>query len=201
MFSPLSSLSPNKAKQRWIVHKLYYTFSHAACLSSLYLWLHPFPSACSLDAFFSSHHSEATFKCEDSTIGASLVAQTVKNPPVMWETWVLSLGGEDPGIPTPVLLPGDAHGERSLVGYSPWGCKESLSSAAQCLVGCRISLCSAAPNPLCSNSPFIEWAGGYISLVWKPYEWWLLHFATYVWVFVIISDHLLLFLSQCNLDI
>ena len=27
-----------------------------------------------------------TFKCEDSTIGASLVAQTVKNPPVMWET-------------------------------------------------------------------------------------------------------------------
>ena len=27
---------------------------------------------------------------------ASLVAQTVKNPPVMWETWVLSLGWEDP---------------------------------------------------------------------------------------------------------
>ena len=27
---------------------------------------------------------------------ASLVAQTVKNPPSMWETWVLSLGWEDP---------------------------------------------------------------------------------------------------------
>ena len=27
---------------------------------------------------------------------ASLVAQTVKNPPAMWETWVRSLGGEDP---------------------------------------------------------------------------------------------------------
>ena len=26
---------------------------------------------------------------------ASLVAQTVKNPPVMWETWVRSLGWED----------------------------------------------------------------------------------------------------------
>ena len=27
--------------------------------------------------------------------------------------------------PTPVLLPGKSHGHRSLVGYSPWGRKES----------------------------------------------------------------------------
>ena len=27
---------------------------------------------------------------------ASLVAQLVKNPPAMWETWVRSLGWEDP---------------------------------------------------------------------------------------------------------
>ena len=27
--------------------------------------------------------------------------------------------------PTPVLLPGESHGRRSLVGYSPWGRKES----------------------------------------------------------------------------
>ena len=27
---------------------------------------------------------------------ASLVAQTEKNPPAMWETWVQSLGWEDP---------------------------------------------------------------------------------------------------------
>ena len=27
--------------------------------------------------------------------------------------------------PTPVLLPGESHGGRSLVGYSPWGHKES----------------------------------------------------------------------------
>ena len=26
---------------------------------------------------------------------------------------------------TPVFLPGESHGQRSLVGYSPWGCKES----------------------------------------------------------------------------
>ena len=27
---------------------------------------------------------------------AFLVAQTVKNPPEMWETWIQLLGGEDP---------------------------------------------------------------------------------------------------------
>ena len=27
--------------------------------------------------------------------------------------------------PTSVFLPGKSHGQRSLVGYSPWGCKES----------------------------------------------------------------------------
>ena len=46
---------------------------------------------------------------------------------LMKETWVQFLGWEDPleKEPTPVFLPGKAHGERSLVGYSPWGCKES----------------------------------------------------------------------------
>ena len=27
--------------------------------------------------------------------------------------------------PTPVFLPGESHGQRSLAGYSSWGCKES----------------------------------------------------------------------------
>ena len=55
---------------------------------------------------------------------ASLVAQLVKNPPAMWETWVQCLGWEDPlgngRLPTPVLWPGEFHGL-----YSPWGHKES----------------------------------------------------------------------------
>ena len=45
----------------------------------------------------------------------------------MQEMWVLSLSGEDPlrrkWQPTPVFLPGKSHGQRSLVGYSPWGRK------------------------------------------------------------------------------
>ena len=48
---------------------------------------------------------------------------------VMQETQVRSLGWEDPleeGMAThSVFLPGESYGQRSLVGYSPWGCKES----------------------------------------------------------------------------
>ena len=60
---------------------------------------------------------------------ASLVSQMVKNPAAMQETWVQSLGREVPWRraqqSTPVFLPGDSHGQRSLVGYSPQGHKES----------------------------------------------------------------------------
>ena len=32
--------------------------------------------------------------------------------------------GEENGNPFLYFLPGKSHGQRSLVGYSPWGCKE-----------------------------------------------------------------------------
>ena len=45
----------------------------------------------------------------------------------MQETWVRSLGGENPWRRkwqhTPVFLPWKSHGQRNLVGYSPWGCR------------------------------------------------------------------------------
>ena len=52
---------------------------------------------------------------------AFLVAQRLKHLPAMWETQVRSLGWEAPLQPTPVFLPGESHGGRSLLGYSPWG--------------------------------------------------------------------------------
>ena len=58
-------------------------------------------------------------------MGASPVAETVKNLPVMPVTGVQSLVEKVPWRrvwqPTPVLLPGKSHGQRSLAGYSPWG--------------------------------------------------------------------------------
>ena len=61
---------------------------------------------------------------------ASLVAQMVKNLlPAIQETQIRSLGWEDPWRrkcqPSPVFLPGESHGQRSLAGYSLWGHKES----------------------------------------------------------------------------
>ena len=62
---------------------------------------------------------------------ASLVAQMIKHLPTMPETWVQSLGQED-------LLEKEmaTHSSilawkilRSLVGYSPWGCKKSETTA------------------------------------------------------------------------
>ena len=64
------------------------------------------------------------------SVQVSLMAQTVKNPPA-------NAGDQDsiPGLgkspwrrkwqPTPVFVPRESNGQRSLVGYSPWGYKES----------------------------------------------------------------------------
>ena len=75
-----------------------------------------------------------------------------KNPTKLWRVMLQNLlrgipGGPDVGLvqcrrprfdpwvgkipwrrmwqPTPVFLPGEFHGQRSQVGYSPWGCKKS----------------------------------------------------------------------------
>ena len=50
------------------------------------------------------------------------VAQRVKNLPAMWKT-LDQEGSLVKGMTTPTLvfLPGEYHGQRSLVGYSPWG--------------------------------------------------------------------------------
>ena len=54
-----------------------------------------------------------------------LVAQTVKNLPAIWETWVGKIPWRREQLPTPVSWLGEFHGQRSLADYSSWGCKES----------------------------------------------------------------------------
>ena len=62
---------------------------------------------------------------------ASLVAQMIRNLPAVQETWVRSLGWEDPlekgmaACPLQYSCLENPHGLRSLAGYSPEGHKES----------------------------------------------------------------------------
>ena len=64
-------------------------------------------------------------------MGASQVALVVKNPPAnagdimrhWFDPWVGKILWRRAWQPTPVSLPGGSHGQRSVVGYSPWGRK------------------------------------------------------------------------------
>ena len=66
-------------------------------------------------------------------VGASQVALVVKNPPanagdrrvVRTIPGSRRSPGAGNGQVAPVFLPGEAHGQRSLAGYSPWDCKEA----------------------------------------------------------------------------
>ena len=70
--------------------------------------------------------------------GASQVVPVVKNPPAnardIRDPSSIPGSGRFPWRkkwqPTPVFLPRESHGQRSLVGYSPWGCKESDTTEA-----------------------------------------------------------------------
>ena len=53
----------------------------------------------------------------------------IKNLPAVqrsrFDPWVRKITWRRKWQCTPVFLPGEFHGWRSLVGYSTWGCKES----------------------------------------------------------------------------
>ena len=60
------------------------------------------------------------------------VALVIKNLPAnagdkrhRFDPWVRKIPWRTALQPTPVFLPGESHGQKSLVGYSPRGCQES----------------------------------------------------------------------------
>ena len=72
-----------------------------------------------------------------------LVTQTVEHPPnnagdvkrCGCDPWLRKIPWRREWLRIPVFVPGESHGQWSLAGYSPWGCKESdtteLLSTAQ----------------------------------------------------------------------
>ena len=79
---------------------LYILFCITSCITSVYTFLYYFP-----------------------------LAQTVKNPPAMreiwFDPWVRKIPWRRKWQSTPLFLPEKSHGQRSLVGYSPWDHKQS----------------------------------------------------------------------------
>ena len=91
------------------------------------------------------------------------MAQMVKNLPSMQETKVWFLGWKIPWrrewLPTPVFLPEESHGQRSLMGYSPWGCKELAMTEPLTLDDTAVLLCdfSGWVWTGCAASAFFSW--------------------------------------------
>ena len=56
--------------------------------------------------------------------GKELTCQCKKCKRCKFDLWVMKIPWRRKWQPTPVFLPGESHGQRSLMGNSPWGCKE-----------------------------------------------------------------------------
>ena len=58
-----------------------------------------------------------------------------------FDPWVRKIPWRRKWQPTPVFLPGESLGQRSVEGYGPWDCKES-DTTEQIILGIRVSACS-----------------------------------------------------------
>ena len=59
------------------------------------------------------------------TSGKESTCQCRRHKRHEFETWVGKIPWRRKWQPTPVFLPGESHGQRSLAGYGPWGRRDS----------------------------------------------------------------------------
>ena len=85
------------------------------------------------------------------------VVLLVKNSPATvgdvsdkeFDPWVRKFPWRRTWPPSLVFLPGESHGQRSLVGYSPWGHKESdMTEHLSNKIGDKLTLLSSLTKPL-----------------------------------------------------
>ena len=110
-------------------------------------WVVTFP-LCLIDHKLVSRSGKPPLKSPN--LGAPLVAQRLKHLPPMRQTWIRSLGREDPlekeMATHSSILTGESHGWRSLVDYSPWGRKESDRTERLHLTSPHLNLGAHRPN-------------------------------------------------------
>ena len=66
--------------------------------------------------------------CLTAQLGFPGVSAVKNTPTNAGDVGSIPRSGKSPGEGkqlTPAFLPGKSHGQRSLAGYTPWGCKES----------------------------------------------------------------------------
>ena len=77
-----------------------------------------------------------------------------------FDPWIRKIPWRWEWQPTPVFLPGEFHGQRSLAGYSPWGHKESDTTEGLTHTHTHTHTPAAAaprfPRSLCSRSAFVR---------------------------------------------
>ena len=95
----------------------------------------------------------------------SIIQETPVFNPNGLNAWVGKIPWRRKWQPTPVFLPGESHGQRSLVSYSPWGHKESdtteqlththplFTVVENCITIIRCWLCEK--NQLCKSGGYL----------------------------------------------
>ena len=96
----------------WLYDTMKHTFKHTVikCYKGLFIPLHELPSG---------HNAKGS------------ACQRRRCERCGFDPWVGKIPWSRKWQPTPVFLPGEFHGQRSLVDYHPWGPKESDDSVTQ----------------------------------------------------------------------
>ena len=110
-------------------------------------------------SFLPSWEHKMTFRMSISLFPGGSV---VKNPPAnvgdagsIPRSWRYPGGGN--GNPLRYSLPGKSHGQRSLAGYSPWGCTESDMTEWQCWLKSESESHSVVSDSLWSHGLYHPW--------------------------------------------
>ena len=91
--------------------------------------------------------------------------------------------------PSPVFFPGESHGQRSLVGYSPWGRKESdMTKGTLASVYIHTVICCCwSLNSKCNShflhlySPVLTISGFYIIFVYRWFPTFTICLPSHLW--------------------
>ena len=113
-------------------------------------------------------------------------AQTVKNPQCRrcrrhrFNPWVWKIPRRREWLPTPAFLPGESHGQRNLVGYSPWGLREIWTRLSDWAYMCT-SLCSICLSVYSESSlPSVPSSHHFLkhTILFPPSDSWAVYWAS-----------------------